>query len=86
MGAIVQTGGSAAVQGISMLNPGRWIGANGSNSVENGRQEGYTSAAEMKGSLVEKDTVVFQTFDQDVDDEDDLTGTRCTHGFGIGFR
>jgi recyclin-1 len=80
VGAIVQTGGSAAVQGISMLNPGRWIGTNVSSNVENGRQEGYTSAAEMKGALVEKGTVVFHTIDHDGDDEDDLTGTCCVLG------
>jgi len=76
VGAIVQTGGSAAVQGISMLNPGRWIGANGSGNAENRRQKGYESALGMKGALVEKDTVVFQTIDHDADD-DDLTGTFC---------
>lgn len=83
VGAIVQTGGSAAVQGISMLNPGRWIGTNVPSNAENGRQEGYTSAAEMKGALVEKGTVVFQTIHQDGDDEDDLTGMHHILGFNM---
>lgn len=71
VGAMVQTGGSAAVQGISMLNPGRWIGTNGATSSGGGE---YESAKNMKGAVVEKDTVVFTTVGEDGEDEDDLTG------------
>lgn len=76
VGAIVQTGGSAAVQGIAMLNPGRWIGANGTSSSGDGGKEGYANAAGMKGAVVEKDTVVFRTTDEDGEDEDDMTSKR----------
>lgn len=80
VGAIVQTGGNAAVQGISMLNPGRWIGASGSVGNGNGNgagsKEGYANAADMKGAVIEKDTVVFRSVDEDGEDEDDITSTR----------
>lgn len=75
VGAIVQTGGNAAVQGISMLNPGRWIGASGSVGNGAGSKEGYANAADMKGAVIEKDTVVFRSVDEDGEDEDDITST-----------
>jgi len=35
VGGALVTGGTAAVQGIAMLNPHRWVGGNSSNAVEN---------------------------------------------------
>lgn len=67
------------MQGISMLNPGRWIGTNGATSSGGGAgggELGYESAKDMKGAVVEKDTVVFSTIGADGEDEDDLTGER----------
>jgi recyclin-1 len=67
VGAMVTTGGNAAVQGIAMLNPGRWVGGAAVSSTN----EGYGGTSVV---LKEKDTVVFKALDHDIDDEDDFTG------------
>lgn len=72
VGAGIVSGGSAAVSGIAMLNPVRWIGVNGATKAGNetsvdGEKEGYKNARDMKGAVVEKDTVVFSNVDEDND-------------------
>jgi recyclin-1 len=43
VGALVTTGGTAAVNGIAMLNPQRWVGGQKTNSA---RSEGYSKSFE----------------------------------------
>lgn len=63
VGAALTTGGTAAVQGISMLNPQRWGAAATHRSTESAR-EGYVDFA--KGT----DTTLFDVGVDDDEDED----------------
>lgn len=51
VGGVLMTGGTAAVQGIAMLNPQRW-GAGGAST--NGR-EGYSKNLNKNGTLLDVD-------------------------------
>ncbi len=45
VGALVTTGGTAAVNGIAMLNPQRWVGGAKANQAQ---AEGYSTSFDMK--------------------------------------
>lgn len=79
-GRAVATGGSAvgsaAVNGIAMLNPVRWVGSAGVSSTIDEKERGKEREA-YGGTSVEvreKDTIVFKVMDDEEEDEDDLTG------------
>lgn len=61
VGAVLQTGGSAAVQGIAMLNPQRWVGS-GLTSSNGGAGQGYSRKFGEDGEMI---------FEVGADEDDD---------------
>lgn len=61
VGAVLQTGGSAAVQGIAMLNPQRWVGSGLTNS-NGGAGQGYSRKFGDDGEMI---------FEVGADEDDD---------------
>lgn len=74
VGAAITTGGTAAAQGIAMLNPQRWVA-------------GTTSGGEYSRRLGDEGggQLVFETGDDEEGNEegkeDNLTVARCKHSF-----
>ncbi|KZT22891.1 hypothetical protein NEOLEDRAFT_1070445 [Neolentinus lepideus HHB14362 ss-1] len=67
VGAALQTGGTAAVQGIAMLNPQRWGGAAG--------REGYSRDLELKGAGGEDVLFELGEADAELDEKDDRSSS-----------
>ncbi|KAF9530496.1 f-box protein pof6 [Crepidotus variabilis] len=63
VGGAIMTGGSAAVQGIAMLNPQRWSGGN--MPIHNRKTARYSSSLDHNGAAL---------FEVEEDEEDDLEG------------
>jgi len=83
VGAAAGAAGSAAVQGLQMLNPQRWAGSNMTASA-NGYSQRFDTGDmlfEIGGDDDDDDEPSYAPTRQPLDEAEDLTSEQCKHGF-----